>query len=341
MRLPRSESLVLRKIMESEEKGLSYKELSRTLKGELSNQGLSDALKGLQLKSLVHRDFMGRTRGSHAMYRSTATTLGALYTNEMADFIASRDVVTEGIDPPTQLLDTPSSYPFYPSFTMIRSPGEAFAALEEKENLGKKLSDAAEYMISVWLASRQKRYNENSLEVVKEYEDAYGRYLWLFGCQMKKWAPGAVNEPLKKGPYTFVDPLSSVLGRGNLDWPLEKYQITEEEHQRNRKNFPWVDNELGPMSVEELRKIKAVVYNKKKREMYEAYLRFLMPPKTVVLIDFGLRPTTGQKRSGPGKGWSTSGREEVTGSPRPKPQVSSLTDPGRPGIVITTGDESI
>ena len=291
VKLSRSESLVLMKIMESKEKGLSYNELLRTLKGELSNQGLSDALKGLQLKNLVHRDFMGRTKGSHAMYKSTATTMDALYTNDIADFVASRDVVTEQIPTPIQLFDTPC---FYPIFTMFRSRGEAFEAPEEKEDLGKKLRDAAQHMVSVWLAYRRKHYNENSLEVVKEYEDAFARYLWLFGCQTKEWAPGAVNDHLKKGPYNYVDTLELVERKGNLDWPLQKYHITEEEHQRRRKNFPRLDEELGKMSVKELRKVKAVVYNKKKKEMYEVYLQSLIPPRAVVLIDFGVSTSSGQ-----------------------------------------------
>jgi hypothetical protein len=332
MKLSRSESLVLRKIMESEEKGLSYNELSRTLKGELSNQGLSDALKGLQLKDLVHRDFMGRTKGSHAMYRSTATTTGVLYANDIADFIASRDVVADDIPTPTRLFETSCFYPF---FTMIRSPGEAFGAPEVKEDLGKKLGDAAQHIVSVWLAYRQKHYNENSLEVAREYEDAFARYLWLFACQTRKWAPGAVNEPLKKGPYTFVDTLELVESKGNLDWPLEKYQITEEEHQQRRKNFPWLDEELGKMSVKELRKLKAVVYNKKKKEMYEMYLRSLIPPRTVVLIDFGGLPRTGQKWGGAEKVWRMSGSAKGTSFSHP-----ASVGTGRPGIVIAD-DESI
>jgi len=330
MKLSRSESLALRTIMESEEKGLSYNELSRALKGELSNQGLSDALKGLQLKDLVHRDFMSRTKRSHAMYRSTATTTGVLYTNDIADFIASRDVVTEGIPTPTRLFDTPCFHPF---FTMFRGPGEAFEDPEEKEDLGKKLGDAAQHIVSVWLAYRRKHYNENSLEVVREYEDAFARYLWLFGCQTKKWAPGAANEPLKKGPYTYVDALEMVEPKGNLDWPLEKYQITEEEHQRRRKNFPRLDEELGKMSTRELRKLKAVVYNKKMKEMYEAYLRSLLPPRTVVLIDFGGLPRTEQKWGGALQLWGTSGRAKGASFPHP------AFDPGRPGIVVA-GDES-
>jgi hypothetical protein len=338
VKLSRSESLVLRKIMESEEKGLSYNELSRTLKGELSNQGLSDALKGLQLRNLVHRDFMGRTRGSHAMYKSTATSIDALYTNDIAGFVASRDVVTEHIPTPIQLFETPC---FHPIVTMIRSPGEAFEAPEEKENLGKKLRDAAEYIVSAWLAYRQKHYNENSLEVVKEYEDAFARYLWLFACQTKKWAPGAVNEHLKKGPYTFVDTLELVERKGNLDWPLQKYHITEEEHQRRRKNFPRLDDELGPMSVKELRKVKAVVYNRKKREMYETYLRSLIPPKNLVLIDFGVLPKTGQKRIGAGKIWGTSGRAAGASLSRPTPQASSASVGTRsPGILLGLPDLS-
>jgi hypothetical protein len=288
--------------MESEEKGLSYNELLRTLRGELSNQGLSDALKGLQLKNLVHRDFMGRTKGSHAMYRSTATTIDALYTNDIADFVASRDVVTEDIPTPIQLFETPC---FHPIVTMIKSPGEAFEAPEVKENLGKKLGDAARHIVSVWLAYSQKHYSENLLEVVREYEDALARYLWLFGCQTKKWAPGAANEHLKRGPYNYVDTLELVERKGNLDWPLQKHHITEEKHQRHHKNFPRLDDELGNMSVKELRELKAVVYNKKKRETYEVYLRSLIPPKAVVLIDFGVMSHTGQKWSGEGQFLST------------------------------------
>ena len=327
MKLTRSESLVLRKIMESKEKGLSYNELSRTLKGELSNQGLSDALKGLQLKNLLHRDFMGRTKGSHAMYRSTATTMGALYVNDIADFIASRDVVTEWIPspPPTQLLNTPCFYPF---FRMFRSPGDAFDVPEEKESLGKKLQDAAQHIASVWLAHRQKHYNENSLEVVREYEDALARYLWLSGCQTKKWAPGAINEPLKNGPYTYVDTLDLVGQKGNLDWPLEHNQITEEVLQWRSKNLPGLDDELGKMSVRELRKLRAVVYNKKKKEMYEVYLRSLLPPRTVVLIDFGGLPRPLQRV------WSTSGRAKGATLQAPSP----LADSKRPGIVISSDE---
>jgi len=236
------------------------------------------------------------------MYKSTATTMGALYTNDVADFVASRDVVTERIPTPAQPFETPC---FYPIITMIRSPGEAFEAPEEEENLGKKLADAGRHIVSVWLAYRQKHYNESSLEVVREYEDAFARYLWLFGCQTKKWAPGAVNEHLKKGPYNYVDTLELVERKGNLDWPLQKYHITEEEHQRRHKNFPRLDDELGKMSVKELRKLKAVVHNKKKREIYEVYLRSLIPPKTVVLIDFGVLPHTGQKWFGEGQFLST------------------------------------
>jgi hypothetical protein len=284
MKLSRSEFLVLKKVMESKEKGLSYNELLRTLVGELSNQGLSDALKSLQLKNLLRRDFMTRTKGSHAMYKTTVVSLEALYTHDVADFIVSKDVVMQHIPTPVQAFESSC---FYPSVTMIRQPGEAFEVPEENENFGKRLWDAAQHMVSVWLTYRQKHYNENSIKVIREYEVAFARYLWLFSCQTKKWAPGADNTHLKGGPYNYVDPLELVQRKGNLDWPLKKYRITEEELKLRHNNFPQ-DDELGRVSIVGLRKLKAVVYNKEMREMYEVYLRSLIPPKAVVLIDFGV-----------------------------------------------------
>lgn len=292
MKLSRSEFIVLREVLKSKEKGLSYNELLRVLRDRLSNQGLSDALKGLQMKSLIYRDFMNKAKGSHAVYRSTATSFDAVYVNDMAEFLVSNDAATTKISLPASRFETNC---LYPGVTLISEARETFAVLGENHDFGTKLRDAAQHVISAWLEHKQKSYNEHSLEVVKDYEEALAKYLWLFECQMKKWTPGAVNE-LKLGPYNYVDPLEMVESAGDIDWPLEKYHIDEEGLGLRKKNFPNADDELSRTSVEGLRKLKRTVYHKEKKRAYEEYLKSLIPPKTVVLMDFRLSAESARKQ---------------------------------------------
>lgn len=290
MKVSRSEFLVLREILKSE-KGLPFNKLLMALRGRLSPQGLSDALKNLQGKSLIYRDFMTKTKGSHALYKSTATSFDTLFTNDMAEFLVSKEAARTGISLPAPTFATSC---LSPSATLVSEAREAFGVLEN-EDFGTKLWGAAQHIVSVWLEYRQRNYNDHSLKVVKEYEEALARYLWLFECQMKRWAPLAVND-LKKGPYNYVDPLDMIEGTDNIDWPLQKYHITEEELEESHKKFPNSDSELGKLSAEELRKLKAIVYNKKKRQTYEEYLKFLIPPKTVLLLDFRLSAISAKKQ---------------------------------------------
>jgi hypothetical protein len=284
MKLSRSEFLVLREILRSEERGVSYNVLLKTLRNRLSNQGLSDALKGLQVKSLIFRDFMSKTKGSHAVYRSTRSSFEAVYANDVAEFLVSEGVTTSGVSLPSSKFETGS---LYPHVSLVSEVREEFAPLKENKDLGVKLRGVAQHVASAWVEYKQNHCNEHSLEVVKEYEQALAEYLWLFECQTKRWAPGAAND-LKAGRYNFLDPLDMVENAGNIDHPLRKYQIDEEHLEWRRKSFPNADDKLSRTSVEELQKLKSVVYDKEKKRTYEEYLKSLIPPKTVLLMDFRL-----------------------------------------------------
>lgn len=291
MKLSRSEFLVLREILKSEKEGASYNVLLKTLKDRLSNQGLSDALKALQVKTLIFRDFMSKTKGSHAVYRSTRSSFEAVYVNDVAEFLVSEGAAATGVSLPSSRFETSS---LYPHVSLVSEAKEAFASLKENKDIGVKLLGAAQQVASAWVEYRQNHYNEHTLEVVKEYEQALAEYLWLFKCQTKRWAPGAVND-LKAGPYDFVDPLDMVENAGNIDHPLQKYQIDEEHFEWRQRGFPNADDELSRMSVEGLRKLKRIVYDKEKKRAYEVYLRSLTPPKTVLLMDFRLSTVSAWK----------------------------------------------
>lgn len=309
MRLSRSEFLVLREILKSEG-GLSHNNLLKALTGRLSGQGLADALKSLQVKGLLYRDFMSKTKGSHALYKSTANSFDAVYANDMAEFVASKEVMMVHVSLPTQSFETSC---LRPRVTMLTQPGEVLGRLKENEDFGKKLWGAAQHIISAWLESRQKNYNPDSLKVVKEYEEALAKYYSLFQCQMKKWAPGSANE-LRASHWNYVDPLDMIEATGNVDWPLRKYRALEEEFESLPKSFPHEEDESAKRSAAERRKLKAIVYNEKKRKMYEDYLKALIIPKTAVLMDFGVSITSARKHgTGEDESW-----EKPEGEPEPE-----------------------
>lgn len=291
MKLSRSEFLVLREVLRSEEKGAPYNELLKRLNDRLSNQGLSDALKALQLKSLIFRDFMSKTKGSHAVYRSTGSSFEAVYANDVAEFLVSEDATATKISLPASRFETGS---LSAHVSLLSEGKEAFASLKAGKEIGMKLLGAAQEVASAWVEYRQSHYNEHALEVVREYEQALAEYLWLFKCQMKRWAPGVVND-LKAGPYDFFDPLDMVESAGNVDHPLRKYQIDEDRLGWRRNAFPHADDELSRMSVKGLRNLKSIVYDKEKKRGYEEYLKSLIPPKTVLLMDFRLSTESGRK----------------------------------------------
>ena len=292
MRLSRSEFIVLREVLKSEKKGLSYNELLKMLRNRLSNQGLSDALKSLQVKSLVYRDFTsGKAKGSHAVYKSTAASFDAVYANDLAEFLVSSDAGLIRVSLPSQRFDTSC---FDPSVTLVSTAKETFAHAKEDKEFGAKLLAAAQHVVSMWLEHRQKRYNEQSLKVVAEYEEALATYLWLFQCQMKKWAPGASND-LKAGGYDYVDPLDRVESAGSIDWPLDKYHITADELEMRKKNFPNVNDDLSRLSAEGLGKLRKLVNDKKRKRVYEEYLRSLIPPKIAMVMDFGISGEAARK----------------------------------------------
>jgi hypothetical protein len=306
MKLSRSEFKVLREVLKYEEKGISYNELLKRLTDRLSNQGLSDALKALQVKSLIFRDFMSKTKGSHAVYRSTGTSFEAVYANDVAEFLVSVGATTTRISLPSSRFETSS---LYPHVSLVSEAREAFASLKENKELGMKVRSAGQQVASAWVEYRQNHYNEHSLEVVKEYEEALAKYLWVSKCQMKRWAPGAVND-LKAGPYNFFDPLDMVENVGNIDHPLRKYQIDEEHMEWRQKGFPNEDDELSRMSVDGLRKLKRTVYDKEKKRTYEEYLKSLIPPKAVLLMDFRLSTESAWKHfTGEAESREQSGQE--------------------------------
>ncbi len=286
VKLSRSEFLVLRETLRSKGEGLSNKELAMALKGKLSDQGLADALKGLQSKALVYRDAMSKSKikGAHALYKSTATSSEELFLNEVAEFVLSEETAT------IPLSVTPAPFAtatcLYPSASLASEATDPFSALIEDEDLGRRLWDVAQCITSTWLDYRGKNYNEGSLKVVGEYEEALATYLWLFHCHLRRWAPGATNE-LRDGPCNYVDPLDMVLSSHSIDWLLEKYHISEEGLERRHKNFPNTDDGLGRLGVEGLRGLKAIVFNRRKKRIYEEYLKSLVPPKTLMLLDFG------------------------------------------------------
>ena len=292
MRLSRSEFIVLREVLKSEKRGLSYNELLKTLRNRLSNQGLSDALKGLQVKSLVYRDSTsGKAKGSHAVYKSTAASFDAVYSNDLAEFLVSSDAGLIRVSLPSQRFDTSC---FDPSVTLVSTARETFTHAKEDKEFGAKLLAAAQHVVSMWLEHRQKRYNERSLEVVKEYEEALATYLWLFQCQLKRWAPGASND-LKAGRYDYVDPLDMVESVGNVDWPLNKHHISADELEMRKKNFPNVNDDLSRLSAEGLGRLKRMVYDKKRKRAYEEYLKSLIPPKMAIVMDFGISAEAARK----------------------------------------------
>lgn len=293
MKLSRSEFIVLREVLKSDKKGRSYNELLKMLKDRLSNQGLSDALKGLQMKSLIYRDFMSsKAKGSHAVYKSTAASFGAMYANDLGEFLVSSDTSMTHVSLPPLPFATSC---FYPSVTLVSIAEESFTVLKENKEFGTELHAVAQHIVSAWLKHRQKSYNEQSLKAASEYEEALATYLRLFRCQMKRWTPNAINK-LKPSHYDYLDPLDRVESAGNIDWPLTKYHITAEELQKRReKNFPQADDDLGKTSAEDLRRLKRVVYDKEKKRAYEGYLKSLIPPKTVLLMDFGISRETARK----------------------------------------------
>jgi hypothetical protein len=270
---------------------VSNKELAKGLGDRLSHQGLADALKSLQAKGLIYKDAMSKRNGAHALYKSTTVSAEAVFRNDAAEFLLSKETALT----PLALVAPPLTSGIYPSATLASGANSPLSNLRKNEDFGRKLWDAAQCIVSTWLDYRWRNYNVKHLTVVKRYEEALATYLLLFGCQLKRWAPAASNEPRHQGSYSLVDPLDMVENSQGIDWLLNKYHITEEELEKRHKDFPKADDELGTMSAEQLGKLRATLFNGRKRRIYEEYLRALALPKTTVLLDFGLSSASGTK----------------------------------------------
>lgn len=278
----------MRAILTSGDDGMSNKEIAIALTGALSPQGLANALKALQTKGLVYRDIAPgkKISGAHASYRSTAASFEPAFVNNAAEFMLSKEAAM--IHLPIATSPPVTANCLFPSAALISETKEPFRTLGDDADLGRRLRDVANRVTSAWLDYRMGSYGADSLRIVTEYEDALATYLRLFECKLQRWVPQTAREPPPRGPYSFVDPLDMVEHAHSIDWPLKKYHITEEELEQRHALFPHAGDELDRLSVKELRKLKAVVYNRRKKRIYEEYLKALVPPKTLLLLDFGL-----------------------------------------------------
>ena len=277
----------MREIVRSKDQGLSNKELARALTKRLSAQGLADALKVLQSKGLIFRDIMASEKisGAHASYKSTAASFEPVFLNDAAEFVLSEETARIHLSIATPRFDTANC--LYPSVTLMSEAKNPFSTLRDNESFRRKLRDVVDQVITTWLDYRIKAYDQRSLKIVEEYEDALASYLRLFDCKLQRWAPKAAKEATGTR-YTFVDPLDLVESAHSVDWPLKKHQFTEEGLRQRHKDLPNADDELGRLSVEKFRKLKAIVYDETKKRAYEGYLKSLVPPKTLMLLDFGV-----------------------------------------------------
>src|ERR1039457_769136 len=119
MKMSRSESMVLREIVRSKDRGLSNKEIASELSERLSPQGLADALKVLQSKGLIFRDILAseKVAGAHASYKSTAASFEPVFLNDAAEFILSKETVTIEPSIGPSLFDT--VHCLYPSVRLM------------------------------------------------------------------------------------------------------------------------------------------------------------------------------------------------------------------------------
>ncbi len=268
---------------------MSNKELAKALTKRLSPQGLADALKTLQAKGFIYRDIMAtkKIRGAHASYKSKAASFGPVFLNSAAEFMLSKEAAMIHLPIATAPAETANC--LSPSATLMVEGKEPFSALRDDKDLGRKLHDVTDRVASAWLDHRMRTYDAQSLKVVEEYEDALSTYLRLFECKLQRWAPGTAKE-VPGGSYTFADPLDLVVysHSHSIDWPLKKHLMTEEELEERHADFPDTGDALGRLSVGEFRKLKAIVYDARKKRIYEEYLKALVPPKTLLLLDFGL-----------------------------------------------------
>ena len=286
MKMSRSESMVLREIVRSKDRGLSNKEVASALSERLSPQGLAHALKVLQSKGLVYRDILASEKisGAHASYKSTAASFEPVFLNDAAEFILSKETATIEPSIGPSLFYTANC--LYPRVRLMSEAKDPFSTLRDNEDFGRKLRDVTDLVTSTWLDYRMKTYDQRSLKIVEEYEDALASYLSIFGCKLRRWAPGAAKEVMDIH-HRFVDPFDMVGSYHSIDWPLKKYHMFEEELEWHHENFPNADDELSGLS-EQLRKLNAIVYDKRKKRVYEEYLKALVPHKTLMLLDFGV-----------------------------------------------------
>ncbi len=288
MKLSRSESLVMREILKSLDRGMSNKELAKALTKRLSPQGLANALKTLQAKGFIYRDIMAtKISGAHASYRSTAASFEPMFLNNAAEFMLSKEATM--IRPSIATAPSDTANCLFPAATLMSEAKEPFLALEDDEDFGRKLRDVTDRLASAWLDYRMRTYDAQSLKIVEEYEDALSTYLRLFECKLQRWAPGAAKE-VPGGSYTFADPLDLVENSHShsIDWPLKKHHMTEKELEQRHADTPNASDALGRLTVGEFRKLKGIAYNERKKRIYEEYLKALVPPKTLLLLDFGL-----------------------------------------------------
>lgn len=144
----RSEFIVLRDILKSGSIGVSNRELAKGLGDRLSHQGLADALKSLQAKGFIYKDAIGKMNGAHALYKSTAISAEAAFRNDMAEFLLSKETALT----PLSVVAPPfATSGIYPSAALATGANSPLSSLRKNEDLGRKLLDAAQCIVSAWL----------------------------------------------------------------------------------------------------------------------------------------------------------------------------------------------